>query len=488
MTGENTFRFLDVEGQVAQPEDWNSAHAEKLWLYILHYFDDLNAVDATQRAPWHRTLVSRWIAENPPMRGNGWEPYPLSLRIANWIIRDLSGTLLDPSAKESLQLQVRALRSQLEFQLLGNHLWANAKALTFAGAYFEGHEAEGWLNTGLKLIERELTEQVLDDGGHFELSPMYHAIVLDDLAELVALDACFPGRLPGAAVQRWRATIAHMLDWLDSMSHPDGDPACFNDCAFGIAPRLADSARRAKESGVVWPPRERRPIEAYPQSGYVRLNSGAASVFCDVGQIGPDYLPGHAHADTLSFELSLFGKRLVVDPGTSTYSESDVRLTERGTAAHNTVVVDGQDSSEVWASFRVARRAKPLAPSWKESPQSLTAGGAHDGYRRLRGKVIHRRQWELTPGCLCIEDRLEGTYGQAVGGFLLHPDWRVSALADGTIKLVNGPHEVIVTAQDATLDLHPAVCASGFNDLLTTTRIHVQPTQAAWSVWFRWAD
>ena len=83
----------------------------------------------------------------------------------------------------------------------------------------------------------------------------------------------------------------------------------------------------------------------------------------DVAPVGPDYLPGHAHADTLSFELSLFGQRVLVNSGTSQYEAGPERSRQRGTAAHNTVIVDGHDSSEVWAGFRVARRASSRGPA-----------------------------------------------------------------------------------------------------------------------------
>src|SRR5204863_9681114 len=107
----------------------------------------------------------------------------------------------------------------------------------------------------------------------------------------------------------------------------------------------------------------------------------------------PDHLPGHAHADTLSFELSLREQRVLVNTGTSTYEVAAERLRQRGTAAHNTVVVDGVDSSEVWSSFRVARRARPLAASWGRDGDALWLSAGHEGYRRLPGKVIHRRRW-----------------------------------------------------------------------------------------------
>jgi len=111
----------------------------------------------------------------------------------------------------------------LEFHLLGNHLLANAKALVFAGCFFSGDEADGWLRTGLDLLEAEFAEQILDDGAHFELSPMYHAVILEDVLDLIQLRRAVPG--PGWCEKvrsgaHWRRGC---WAWLDAMSHPDGE-------------------------------------------------------------------------------------------------------------------------------------------------------------------------------------------------------------------------------------------------------------------------
>ncbi len=185
MTGENRFRFLNQDGGVTGPQDWNDSARDKLWLYNLHYFDDLCAEDAAGRNHWHEALIRRWIDENQPGTGNGWEPYPLSLRIVNWIRYGLNGNVLPKNATQSLAVQARYLRKTIEWHLLGNHLFANAKALLFAGAWFEGREADDWLAEGSRILLRELEEQILPDGGHFELSPMYHVIILEDVLDLL---------------------------------------------------------------------------------------------------------------------------------------------------------------------------------------------------------------------------------------------------------------------------------------------------------------
>ena len=152
MLGENRFQFLNVTADVEKADDWNLTNQDKLWLYNLHYFDDLNAIEAIQRASWHANLIERWIYENPPGYGNGWEAYPSSLRIVNWIKWSLIGNSFKQQWFDSLAIQVRHLSNNLETDLLGNHLFANAKALVFAGLFFKGKESDSWYQTGLNII------------------------------------------------------------------------------------------------------------------------------------------------------------------------------------------------------------------------------------------------------------------------------------------------------------------------------------------------
>lgn len=171
MLGPATFCYLNQTKTLQWPKGWNDPNRDKLWLYNLHYFDDLNAEGAEDRTDWHRQLIQGWVEENPPGQGNGWEPYPSSLRIVNWIKWALAGNTLPNAAVHSLAVQIRWLRNNLEYHLLGNHLFANAKALVFAGAFFAENEARQWMDKGLDILAREVPKQILPDGGQFEGQP-----------------------------------------------------------------------------------------------------------------------------------------------------------------------------------------------------------------------------------------------------------------------------------------------------------------------------
>lgn len=465
LTAPDTLRLLNVEHRIAGVDDWSNIARPKLWLYNAHYFDDLVAADALAREAWHRTLVARWIRENPAAGGVGWEPYPTSVRIVNWVKWAWSGHLLDAAVVHSLAVQVRWLRKRLEWHLLGNHLWANAKALVFVGVFFDGREARGWLEKGLALIDHELREQVLPDGGHFERSPMYHAIVLEDLLDLVQLGRLHPQALAAAPTERWSATAERMLAWLQAMSHPDGGIAFFNDAAFDIAPTVADLATYAGTLGLLVGPPLPPGMHALPQTGYLRLQGSRTVLIVDVAPIGPDYLPGHAHADTLSFEWSLDGERVLVNGGTSTYESGDERARQRGTGMHNTVQIDGEDSSEVWASFRVARRARVKDVAWGTVGDELDASASHDGYARLPGRPRHAREWRLAPGRLTVHDTIHGRYSRAVARFRLHPRWRAGIDGSGIGWLQAGDRRIRWTASPgATVDIRDSTWHPRFGE------------------------
>ena len=438
------FTFLNETRQLTAAADWNNPHWPRLWTYNLHYFDDLNAAGAAARWDDHRVLIARWIDENPAGRGAGWEPYCLSLRIVNWCKWAWQGNDLDAAARHSLAVQARALMGQVEIHLLGNHLLANAKALIFAGSFFAGDEAAQWRRRGLHFLRREMTEQVLADGAHFELSPMYHSLVLEDFLDLLQLARVVPDALSDGVVDDLRRHSAAMLDWLDVATHPDGEIGFFNDAAFGIAEAPGVLAAYGAQFGVAAAAAQPG-LRHMGASGLVRLEAGPAVVLADAGPIGPDHLPGHAHADSLSCEVSVFGQRVLVNSGTSHYADGAERLRQRGTAAHNTVAVDGADSSEVWGSFRVARRARPGQTTTTSEDGVQTASGSHDGYRRLPGRVTHGRAWRLDPQGLTVDDVLDGTFTSAAAYWRLHPAVQVASEGPNRFRLGIGDGGAVLT-------------------------------------------
>ena len=397
---EHSVIFLNQLRSIASSQCWNEVSCDKLWLYNLHYFDDLNAENAAVRTIWHRQLIERWINENPMGLGNGWEAYPTSLRIVNWLKWSLSGNVLTAKMQQSLVWQTRHLFNSLEWHLLGNHLLANAKALIFSGLFFDSFESTAWLKKGLSIFNKQLPEQVLEDGAHFELSPMYQGIIIEDLLDLINLYTLYQQAIP----ESWPIALKKMFRWLQGMNHPDGEMAFFNDATLNISASLAVLITYAESLGLTSIHSLSDGLHHFKASGYVRMQQSDAVLLADIAAVGPTYLPGHAHADTLSFELSVKGQRVFVNAGISTYATTPLRAYQRSTAAHNTLEIDAANSSEVWGAFRVARRAQVMNVTTHEDALALVLQASHNGYQRLKGMPIHTRQWRLLGDRLTIND------------------------------------------------------------------------------------
>ena len=218
------------------------------------------------------------------------------------------------------------------------------------------------------------------------------------------------------------------------------DGATFDDNAYkkaAFTARVLGLPALADDSGLVVPALGGGP-------GIHSARYGGDSLIVDCGPIGPDYQPGHAHCDTLSFELCVGGSRVVVDSGVYDYEVGPMRDYARSTRAHNTVMVDGVEQSEIWGGFRVARRARPLCAQLSEwQDGQLRFRGAHDGYHRIGGGVNHEREFAIQQiGRWEISDRITGRGQHRIESFIhFHPSCAVQELSgnDWRITVAGGP-------------------------------------------------
>jgi uncharacterized heparinase superfamily protein len=453
MIESREFRFLNLSVPACGRIPWSAPELPRLWTYHLNYCDFLNldfkrAGDPTGaglRAALRMALD--WCDQNASGATPGWEPYPLSLRVVNWLkflgrnarrAEALGETTALARMFGSLRAQVLALEYRLEKDLLANHLLKNIKALIFAGSLLEAPESRRWLTKGQKLLRREIEEQILPDGGHFERSPMYHALALEDLMDIESLGLCLPACAEASAGRPAIAEpIAEAIDrmggYLRRILHPDGEIPLFNDSALGVAQPASELLARNSAPTGTCPDGIGRSalapaaygtgarVHAFANTGYAVIrdrNSESCLVF-DAGPLGPDYQPGHGHCDILSYELSLHGQRVVVDTGVSTYEPGPERHYERSTAAHNTLRIDGDEQAEIWGAFRVGRRPDVGRLAVGEIERICFARGE---YRGCTG-VVHSRTVLYTPSnCWVIVDCLGGSSLHRAESFVhFHP-------------------------------------------------------------------
>ena len=414
--------FLNYTKRLDFPADWNNESPSKIWVYNLHYFEDLLSFNAKEKHNFHLELLGNWVDQNPVGYGNGWEPYPTSLRIVNIIKAWLGGLELDEKLFSSVFAQASFLSNSLEKHLLGNHYFVNLKALLFAGVIFKNKR---WLSIAEKGLISEIPEQILEDGANFELSPMYHSLILVDMMDMYNLSRAYPAHISNQLVSLIEKHIPKMLTFMEVVAHPDEGVSFFNDSVDGISPTKAKIETYAEKMGfeINFLDLKKSQIIDNADSGYIcAIVSGNKMIF-DASPVGPDYIPGHAHADTLSFELSIGTQRVFVNSGTSEYGLSQKRLNQRKTAAHNTVEVNSKDSSQVWSGFRVANRAKIINKHTKlKNDGSIELTAAHNGYKSFYGGCIHTRKLTLSKDSLVISDSLDGTFENAKSRFYFHPD------------------------------------------------------------------
>lgn len=403
---------------VGDPPDWE-CEAPLLWLFNLHYFAWLHRLPPEEQ----RRLVLDWIERYPPSALRpGWMPYPLSLRLRAWAALPLADGWADADRARllaSIEAQAECLADTLEHHLRGNHLLESAITLKLLAACFRGPAVARWQRRADALLGAELGEQFLLDGGHVERSPMYHARLAHGLLDLV-------NALPEADEARLRIEqrLPAILRFVAAMRHPDGEIALFNDAALGIAPEPGTLLDYAARLGLATPAFG---SGSFPDTGYHVWRGGNDALFVDAGPLGPDYLPAHGHGDIFSYELSLDGRRVVVDGGTSSYEAGEERDWLRSTRAHNTVEIAGVDQAEFFGAFRVGRRGRPHDVVARVTPKGIHVSGWHDGYRRLAGAPRHHRELELVaPAALAVWDRVESSVPHAaVSRVRLAPGTRV---------------------------------------------------------------
>lgn len=398
---EERFTFLNLSHAFEKGIDWNYAAYGKLWTYNLTYFDFLNQPGMSRDEGLE--LIYDFIAQGNLLK-DGREPFPVSLRGINWIKFLALHKVRDQEIDDSLYAQYAMLMDNLEYHLLGNHLLENGFSLLFGAYYFRD---EKLYEKAREILEAELDEQILSDGAHFELSPMYHQIMLYRLLDCINLVQNNPWKQDGL-LKLLENTAARMLGWLNAITYRNGDIPLLNDSANNIAPSSEELFEYAHNLKLFIQ------HSTLSESGYRKITKPRYECVIDVGPIGPDYIPGHAHADTFNFELFRDRSPFIVDTGLGTYETGERRDAERGTAAHNTVVVEGKNSSEVWGGFRVADRARIV--ELIEEGDTLTA--THDGYRKLG--VLHTRTWRFEEERIVIEDRISRPC-RAVARLHFHP-------------------------------------------------------------------
>jgi uncharacterized heparinase superfamily protein len=440
---QSRFCFFNEERALPNPVDWRLQgwpEATDLWRFRLHCHEfllDLASEGLAREEPiWSERawqLVADWIEHNRPTDrralSDAWHPYCISRRLPVWMIL-FSATpppdSLCDRVLESMISQASFLSGHLEWDLRGNHLLENVKALVLSGTFFDGPLADRWLEKGAETFRQQLVEQILPHGEHFERSPMYHALILEAILDVRDAVQDIRPELRMLCAE----TAGRMARFLEATLHPDGGIPLLGDACFGQSALPSQLVARAKEGDDA---------AAVATGDYWVYRHDDDFLIFDAGPVGPDHLPAHAHADLLGIEASVGRRRLFVDGGVFDYENSPMRRYCRSSAAHNVLQIDDRDQCDMWSRFRMGRRGWPSRLVAGDSGGFRWARATHNAYRHLRVPAVGR--WiACRPGgpWFCVDWAHGQGVHQLTSRLHLHPEVDVQQTASDEVRILCG--------------------------------------------------
>jgi hypothetical protein len=413
-----------------------------------------------------RVQLESWLEQCPFRMGAHWaSSLEAGLRLVNWalawqLLGGVDATVFAGPEGEAFRARwLTSVYQHAEFicghlslhSSANNHLVGElAGVFTAAVAWPHWRRSRHWLEKARTLLEREALQQNAPDGVNREQAVSYQQFELDLL-----LLPFLAARANGIVLsEEYRDRMRAMLEYLASIMDVGGNLPMFGDADDGYVVRLDPrrefcryrsllatgavlfgrpefkakagalddktrwlfGADAQKAYAAIDASRASLPVRrAFPEGGYYILGADFETprevrLVADAGPLGYREIAAHGHADALSFTLSLGGREMLVDPGTFAYhTEGDWRAYFRGTSAHNTVRIDGQDQSEPGGNFMWLRKARAACSLWRTSAEEDVFEGAHDGYRALADPVTHRRRitFEKRARRIVIEDTLD---------------------------------------------------------------------------------
>jgi hypothetical protein len=451
---ENRWRkhyFSDVKSTEQDPDlrsVWESGRLQHIAILINYIIRNKNPEFFESVLDFAKKNVLKWIKENPFLHG----PHYISAMECGLRIPLLFYCLKVLSNLDAGELQLILdtlyrhawlISNRLSlYSSCGNHTIAEATGLIFGGAIFsETTEGRQWLAKGYELLKKELNHQIEKDGGPAEQSFNYHRFVLD----LYRLAIDFLRKNSFFDCEEFEERLIKAENFIAAFKDARGGLPSIGDSDDGhaIAPGISPYRNH--------PNNRKQKIQTFLKSGYTIVNDKKFVLTFDHGPLGMAPLYNHGHADALSITLSVDGQKILVDPGTYRYNgEPEFRKYFKGTRAHNTITVDGQDQAIQETGF-IWSRAYDAELIRKENLNGVWLIQAkHNGYSRYKKPVLHRRSlFIFDETTMIIKDEFYGVGTHKFElNFHLHPDMKVSKYHENWWNIYNNTAEIYMTIFD----------------------------------------
>lgn len=378
---------INILNQEVELDYSNLAKYSPLIQFNIQYFE--YGILWSQTGVPFETFKRKWneyLSANLPLH-----PYVISLQIPNLIITMNLYGVYDQEIYDEIYSRYKWLLKNQEKHLLCNHYFENLKAILLCSRVFKEEKISRKYE---RLLVKELNEEILDDGVHFERSLMYHKLILEDLLVLKK----------GFDYSIFDKFIQKMLDAVYSSERGFSRTPLFNDAGDNVAKTCESLVETCKVFGI-----EPHYFDSFNDSGYFKIDKDDISLLIDAGLNGPRYNLGHTQCDCLSFELFVDEKPVFVNCGTYQY-QGDMRSYFRSTEAHNTFKFDGKEQSECWGEHRVARRISQAS--------GKLCGTAFSGSFKSAFGIKCSRTIEINDNALIVVDSIDSTKELPVESYL----------------------------------------------------------------------
>ena len=385
--------------------------------------------------------IEDWIKKNPVEMSVNWTcTMDVAIRACNWVVGYYFFNNCPKINKEFRNKYNKALYLHGEYiyknlekaeQYNGNHYLSNLAGLIWLGLYFTNFKYDKgdsknnpkiWLNFGLKEFEKEMKNQVNPDGTDYEASTAYHCLV----TELFFFTSILCSKNNFTFSEEYRDKLERMIEFIMNITKPNGYIPLLGDMDSGRFIILSDYGNLDKRDfrylialggeyfnrsdfrfyssnndnqTPLWcfenisKIKEKLPInlksKAYKDSGYYILRNNKICIIIKCGPNGINGNGGHTHNDQFSFELNVFGRDFIIDPGTYVYT-ADYKLRNlfRNTCMHNTLQIENleQNSFEEREVFAINNETKAQLLNFNNNYFK----GRHYGYKDKAGIIVER--------------------------------------------------------------------------------------------------
>ncbi len=416
---QNKFSFLNTSTRLDTLDNWCLKNNDDLWNFHLNYFDYLsdllsqyNLQKDSEYLVKGQELIDEWIKSSTNYNKVTWAPYTISLRLINWIsfysnlIKNNLVKNIPINVIDSIYKQNEYLKMNLEYDVLGNHLFENIKTIILTEHFFK---RKSLTQKYIYKMNKLLSIQLYKDGCHIEKSISYHIILLNGVLDILESLKSYQYDLVDLT-----AYANLMYKFFISIRYAEKNYPLFNDSNFTMTERIIDidlKASKALSNYSVF--KDVKTLNS--SSGYLVHKNKDLTLAMDLGDLGPNYLLAHAHNDIFNFEFMYSGEKFVVDTGVYEYNYSDNRIYSKSTSAHNTIKVSNFEQSDVWGSFRIAYRPRKIKHKVKLNDNVTSYSGSY----KYKNEYIHDRTFFITKkNTIIISDIMNSKQGFIYKSFL----------------------------------------------------------------------